>query len=634
MRELKIAIAGNPNCGKTTLFNALTGYDYHVGNWPGVTVERKEGVKIHNGISITFADLPGVYSLSPSSAEEKIARDFLVSEKPDVILNVTDATNLERSLYLTTQLAETGLPMVVALNMTDRAAAAGISIDSRLLEKKTGIPVMPISASRKEGIDKLLDRLTASLEPAREIVVYDWKTEDKIQRLKNDMTRLEAVQVLESDAGLKGIGEERYRAVSRILKGCLRKRGGERNISDEIDRILLDKYLALPIFLLFMFIMFEVTFGSVGGALSDYTNLLVNGAAARFISRTIEAAGASPWTRDMLVDGLWSGMGGVMVFFPQVMLMFLFLSLFEDSGYMARAAFILDRLFVKIGLSGKAFMPMLIGFGCSAVAVAGCRTLENEKDRRLAVILTPFMSCGARMPVYALLAGAFFEKNRGVYILGIYLTGVAVAALSGFILSKTVLRGEQPPFIIELPPYRLPRPGDVFKNMYSKAKDFVLRVATVLAAASVILWLMQNFDFTMQKASSGADSMIGVTGRLIAPLFAPLGFGRYEAVAALVAGIVAKETVVASLGIALGAGEAGLGSAVRGVFTPLSALSFMVFTLLYMPCVAAVKAIGREMNSLKWTVFAVLYQTLTAYAAAFLVFQIGRNCAKIAALFI
>ncbi len=671
--EFVFALAGNPNSGKTTLFNELTGSHYEVGNWAGVTVERREGVckyvyhkhesrldthehtsvhkhgEIHNHIRII--DLPGIYSLSPYSAEEIITRDYIMKEKPDLILNIVDATNLERNLYLTTQLAHMGIPMVVALNMMDAVEKSGGKIDRDKLEEMLGVRVVPISAGKGTGIQ---DLVTESLEIASsgKLCGVNVTFPDDIEKAVSEIIREEktsrmcAVKLVEGEnwiepseetkkivSGLRSkyddistlLASRRFLYIRRIVKTVLTGMDDHLDeMTDNLDSLAAHKYLGIPLFILLMFVIFQITFGPFGTMLSDGVDYLINGVFSSFVGRLLEFFGAGEFSRGLVLDGIISGVGGVVTFFPQIMLLFLFLSFLEDSGYMARTAFIMDKLFVKIGLSGKSFVPLLMGFGCTVPAAMAARTLDSEKDRRLTVLLTPFMSCGAKMPVYVAIAGAVFAEKAGYVIFGLYMLGILLAIISGVIFSKTILKGEAPPFILELPQYRMPTLKSTFHHMWEKVKDFLVRAGTVLLAASIIIYLLQNLTFGLQVTNDETKSIIGVIGKFISPVFAPCGFGSPEAAISLISGFVAKEAVVSTMSILYGASDlSALQATLASQLTPLAGLSFLVFVLLYVPCIAAVTAIRSELKSVKLTVFSIVYQVCIAWLMSFLVYNIG-----------
>ncbi|HHW49455.1 MAG TPA: ferrous iron transport protein B [Clostridiaceae bacterium] len=676
--QYRFALVGNPNCGKTTMFNEITGNTQYVGNWPGVTIEKKEGKARKFKEDIRIIDLPGIYSLSPYSMEEIIARDYILDEKPDVVINIVDATNIERNLYLTTQLIELDIPVVVALNIIDEVEARGDKIYTEILEKSLGVPVICTSASKGRGVDEVVQKAleiaqaAASKDEIAKPVMFDEKVEKsiaKVQELvasyplkkKIHNVRWSSLKLLEGDEreiekfgvpeklleDIKIIRDElereydndietviadnRYRFISDVVSKAVRRksRQGELTVSDKIDKVVTNRILAIPIFLLVMFAVFHVTFGEIGSFIVDWVDVFINETVAGFISELLVSAGAAEWLHELIVSGIIGGMGSMLVFVPQIMILFFFISLLEDSGYMARAAFVMDRLLRKFGLSGKSFIPMFMGFGCSTPAVMATRTLENDKDRKLTIMLIPFMSCSARLPVYALFTSAFFAKNQSLVIFSIYVLGIVVAVLSGILLKNTVLKGETAPFVMELPPYRIPTLKGVGIHMLDRGKTFVKKAGTVIFSASVVIFFLQSFNFSLQMVEDPGDSMFGAIGKLIAPIFAPLGFGNWKPAVALLTGFVAKEVVVATMGILHGIGEAAedsveLVGALQSSFTPLSAYAFMAFTLLYLPCVAAFAAIKREMNSWKWTLFTIGYQTAFAWIVAFIIFQGGR----------
>lgn len=672
-REMKLALVGNPNSGKTTLFNALTGSNQYVGNWPGVTVEKKEGTAVSNGRQITIVDLPGIYSLSPYSMEEIVARDFIINEKPDAIINIVDATNLERNMYLTIQLLELERPMVIALNFMDEVERTGTHIDSIQLSKELQIPVVPISARTGENIDYLLR--TAHLQIHRGYTIepddlYDSFTHEihhRISALIHDRAyaadlpaHWAAIKLLEGDSVVekkldldsktKGavdqiaqeyedssklgdretlIADSRYRYIEKVVSASETKKTADETatMTDKIDRIVTHKYFAIPLFLLMMLLVFSLTFGSFGSMLSDGVGLLINGWFSSWMESFLIRVGAADWLISLVVNGIITGVGGVLTFLPQIGLLFLFLSFLEDSGYMARAAFIMDRLLRRFGLSGKAFIPMLMGFGCSVPAVMGARTMENEKDRRMTIMLVPFMSCSAKLPVYGLLASAFFPSKEGLVVFSLYVAGLIVGIISGLIFKNTLFRGDPAPFVLELPPYRLPTLSNILKHVWEKIRGFLVKAGTLILLMSVLLWLLQSFDFHFNMVTDSGVSMLGRIGGFIAPALAPLGFGTWQAAVSLLSGLVAKEAVVASMSLFYGFstldGSAAIAATLSSTFTPLAAYSFLIFTLLYTPCVAAVSTIHKEMNGTKWTLASVFWQLACAYLAALLVYQVG-----------
>lgn len=673
-KEYVFALAGNPNSGKTTLFNELTGSHYEVGNFAGVTVERREGIckyVYHNHIThfdthehesehkhdeahshIKIVDLPGIYSLAPNSAEEVITRDYIIKEKPDLILNIVDATNLRRNLYLTTQLAEMETPMIIALNMMDAVEENGIRIDVDKLQKEIGIRIMPISASKGRGVQDLITE-ALSIASKRDIydnpVNYGQKTEKCISEIKKEenVPRLCAVKILEHDERLAAdiksehtreivknandeisdmesfIARKRYQFINKAVNSSIEVTGKNRQAerTKKIDSIVNHPIFAIPIFIGIMFLIFQITFGFIGSSLSDLVDELFNVRFSALVEAGLTNLGAGVFAKGLVIDGIIAGVGGVVTFFPQIMLLFLFLSFLEDSGYMARTAFIMDKLFVRLGLSGKSFVPMIMGFGCSVPAIMSVRTLENERDRKLTLLLVPFMSCGAKMPVYAIFTAALFPDNAGIVTFSLYFIGIILGIISGLIFSRTVLKGSAPPFVLELPPYRMPTLKSTFHHMWEKAKDFAVRAGTVLLAASIIIWLLQNINIHFHMTPDSRDSILGTIGRFIAPVFSPCGFGTPEAAVSLISGFAAKEAVVSSMSILYGGGS--LTSAIAQNFTALQGYSFLIFVLLYVPCIAAISALRSELNSRRLTLFSVCWQIGIAWIMSMLVYQIG-----------
>jgi len=675
VREMKIALVGNPNCGKTTLFNALTGSNQYVGNWPGVTVEKKEGLAQVEGRDVTVVDLPGIYSLSPYSMEEIVARNFVVGERPDAIINIVDATNIERNLYLTAQLLELERPMVIALNFMDEVEKHGDHLDVDRIARALGVPVIPITARTGKNVQKLLEEAHHQMHTGFTVEPDDLY-DDFTHRIHHEVDELihdrayaagipahwASIKLIEGDARVEEalgldeaakwkvdavakryeaayplgdretlIADARYRFIQRVVKVCV-QRGKPLDaltVSDKIDAVVTNKYLAVPAFLLMMLLMFTVTFGP-GQMLSDGMDWFINDWLATRLDWLLVQSGVAPWVNSLLIDGILGGVGGVLTFLPQIAILFLFLSFLEDSGYMARAAFIMDRLLRRFGLSGKAFIPMLMGFGCTVPAVMGARTMENEKDRRMTIMLVPFMSCSARLPVYGLISAAFFPSCAGLVIFSLYVLGLLCAILSGVILRRTMFKGEPAAFVLELPPYRLPTLRNCMLHVWERVRGFLVKAGTLILAMSVVLWFLESFSFQggLHMVEDAGQSILGTIGSFIAPVFAPLGFGAWQAAVALLTGLVAKEAVVSSLCLLYGFStlDAGatIAAALSGTFqTPVAAYAFLVFILLYVPCVAAVSTLYREMNSLKWTVRSVLWQVCAAWLVSFLIYQVG-----------
>ena len=682
---VRIALVGNPNSGKTTLFNAMTGSREYVGNWPGVTVEKKEG-RIKNSALCThnhdmvLVDLPGIYSLSPYSMEEMVARRYITGEKPEAIINIVDGTNLERNLYLTVQLMELERPMIIALNMMDEVEKRGDKIDFKKLSLELGVPVVPISARTGIGIDELINNLQRvihaahaqyhegfNIEPDDIYNGYTHAIHHRIGDLVDEYDEkagiplhLAEMQMMEGDIETRRelnlpediqrqvdsvvgeysasvplgdsesmIADARYRYVTKVCSMAL-KRGqkpDEATASDKIDRVLTHKIWALPIFIGIMLCIFALTFGTVGAWLSDMVSVFVDEMFSPYVRGAMEAAGAMPWLVSLVCDGIITGVGGVLTFLPQIAILFFFLSILEDSGYMSRIAFIMDKPMRKFGLSGKSFIPLLMGFGCTVPATMGARTMENDKDKRMTILLLPFMSCSAKLPVYGLIAGAFFAKGRMLVILSLYVLGIVVGILSGYLFRKTLFTDNDASFMIELPAYRMPAARNVFTHVWERVSHFMEKAGTIIFAMSVVLWFLQSFDLSFAMTADPQRSILGVIGGAIAPVFKPMGFGSWQAAVALLTGLVAKEVVVSSLamfcGFSLSAGGGAVQGALSGIFTARSAYAFLVFVLLYTPCMAAVATMRRELNSRKWTAFAVCYQLVTAYAVSLAVYLIS-----------
>ncbi len=599
----RIALVGNPNSGKTTLFNRLTGARQSTGNWAGVTIEKKSGRLKGSPSPVELVDLPGAYSLSPGTPDEVITSRYLHDEQPEMVINIVDATNLERNLFLTLQLKNLGLPLVVVLNMIDELGNR--ALDAEKLSQLLGVPVYPISARSGHGMPDLFNSLPKLLAAPSE---------------KPDASPVEISD--QDDTEMLSL----YRQAGDISKAVLVAHpASHRSKTDRIDRLLTHRILAIPLFLLIMGLVFQLTFGEqIGGRLTEWMGLLFDDIVSPAIGSWLSAAQSPEWIRSLLLDGIVSGVGGILTFLPQIALLFFFLSLLEDSGYMARAAFIMDRLFQHLGLSGRSFIPMLMGFGCTVPAVMAARTLENERERRMTILITPFMSCGARMPIYAYFTAIFFSGGKGLITFALYLGGILVAIGSAFILSKVVKSEGESSFIIELPPYRLPDAKSLLLHVYFKVRDFIVRAGTVIFVMTIVVWVLNTFNFSFAPAASSSESMLGRIGSLLAPLLAPLGFGTWEAAVALLTGLIAKESVVATMQILYTT------ETLQTAFTALSALAFMTFTLLYTPCLAALGTIHREMNSGRWTLAAIAYQTGVAWIMAMLVFQVGSLVATVA----
>ena len=660
------ALIGNQNCGKTTLFNQLTGSNQHVGNFPGVTVEKKEGsIKAHKGV--TVVDLPGIYSLSPYTAEEVVTRDFLIKERPDAIINIVDATNIERNLYLTLQLMETGVPMVIALNMMDEIRANGISIDLDRMHQALGIPVIPISASKNEGVTELIDlavktargkeapqrldfckgavhkaihsvahiveeRAIKAGMPVRyaatKLVEGDEPTAKELAVTAMELDIIgHIVDEMETELGTDreaALADMRYDFIGNLCAAAVKKpveETREQLRTLKIDAVLTHKIWAIPIFLCIMLLIFWLTFGVIGAV---FSGLLSSGidALTGLTDRLLTAADVAPALHSLIIEGVFAGVGSVLSFLPTIVILFFFLSLLEDSGYMARVAFVMDKLLRKIGLSGRSFVPMLIGFGCSVPAIMSARTLSSERDRKMTILLTPFISCSAKLPIYAVFTQAFFPRYRALVMIALYGMGILIGIVSGLLFKATLFRGKPIPFVMELPAYRFPSLKSVLLHMWEKAKDFIKKAFTIIFLATIIIWFLQNFNARFLMVERNSDSMLAAIGRFVAPLFAPLGFGTWEAATALITGFTAKEAVISTFAVLLGTTTETLPTVLQGMFTPLAAFSFLTFTLLYTPCVAAVAAVKRELNT-KSAIGVILYQTGVAWIVSFLVFQVG-----------
>ncbi len=660
------ALAGNQNCGKTTLFNALTGSNQHVGNFPGVTVDQKIGQI--RGTDHQVVDLPGIYSIRPYTQEEIVTRDFILKSKPDAIINIVDATNIERNLYLTLQLLALQVPTVIALNMMDELRGNGGSVNVQKMAQAIGVPVVPISAVKNEGVSELVDTLieiaTRKVRPKVQDFCPDGPVhrcihavchiiEDHAERInvsrrfcamkliegeqdffdalalsQNEKELIEHTIIeMEHETGLDrnaALADMRYNFIEKVCAECVVKahESKEHKRSMQIDRVLTNRYLAIPLFIAIMGLVFFLTFNVIGKGLSDLMAMAVDGL-TMFADRGLTAYGINPVVHSLIIDGIFSGVGSVLSFLPLIVTLFFFLSILEDTGYMARVAFVMDKLLRKIGLSGRSFVPMLVGFGCSVPGIMATRTLSSNRDRKMTILLTPFMSCSAKIPIYTLFAAAFFPGRELLVMLCLYFGGIAVGILVALLLKSTCFKGNPVPFVMELPNYRLPSLKSVVLLMWEKAKDFLTRAFTVIFMATIIIWFLQTFDLKLNVVEDSAGSILAAIGRLVAPVFAPLGFGDWRMVTALVSGFTAKEAVVSTFGVILGVNAEQLALALHSLFTPASAAAFLAFCLLYTPCVAAVAAMKRELNSGWKTVLVMVSQCVIAWIAAFLVYHVG-----------
>ena len=674
--NFKIALAGNPNCGKTTLFNDLTGSKQHVGNWPGVTVEKKAG-KYKKNKDLEIIDLPGIYSMSPYTAEEIVARDYIINERPDVLINIIDGTNIERNLYLTLQILETGIPTIIALNMMDEVEAQGTKIDVNQLSKKLGVTIVPIVARNEKGVKELMEeteRLAKTGKPSKnnrifssEIIKYIDEVKALINDDNEDVREWKSIKLLEEDEivydsleeGTKKaidkvitkanedfegdceakMADERYKYITKIIektvvKGKSKTGGRKETTSDKIDKVLTNRIFAIPIFAFVMYLLFLITFGEgfigIGVKIQDLVVNFWDGPFTEIIMKFLEGAGAASWVLSLIGDGILAGVGGVVSFMPQILILFLLMSFLEDSGYMARVAFVMDRIFRRFGLSGKSFIPLLMGFGCSVPALMAARTLENEKDRKITMMITPFMSCGAKLPIYLMFAATLFpNNNKTLIIYSIYMIGLAVAIISAIVLNKFIGKGETSNFIMELPQYRVPTLKSIFIHAFEKVKGFAVRAGTIILASTILIWFLSSFNFSGPVEME--ESILAQIGNGIAWIFKPLGFGNWKATVGVVTGWIAKENIVSTFGVLFGASDNVIEAAMEGnsglpgiidVFTKASAFSYMTFNLLCMPCFAAVGAMRREMGSWKWTGITVAFQMSVAWVVSLLVFNI------------
>ena len=656
------ALAGNQNCGKTTLFNQLTGSNQHVGNFPGVTVDQKSG-QVRGQKDCTVVDLPGLYSLRPYTAEEIVTRNFILNQKPDCIINIVDATNLERNLYLTLQLLTLQTPTVLALNMMDELTGNGGSVDTTLLSELLGVPVVPICAANGEGVEELIEIAVRAARLRQKPSVYDFCPKGPVHRcihavchviedhaqaagiavrfaatkliegdeaiadeLQLDPNELELIEhsvvQMEQERGLDrnaALADMRYSFIENAVAQAVVKphESREHARSSRLDRVLTGKYTAIPVFLGVMLLIFYLTFNVIGKFLSDLLALGIDSLTG-VVDRALTAYGLNPVAHSLIIDGIFKGVGGVLSFLPVIVTLFFFLSILEDTGYMARVAFVMDKLLRKIGLSGKSIVPMLIGFGCTVPAVMATRTLSSERDRNMTILLTPFMSCSAKIPIYGFFSAAFFPEHAALVMIGLYLFGILMGVLCALVLDRTAFRGRPVPFVMELPNYRFPSAKSVALLLWEKAKDFLQRAFSVIFLATVAIWFLQSFDARLNVVSAGSESLLAMIGQLLAPLFRPLGFADWRCTTALISGFIAKESVVSTLQILLG------GAAVTTLLSTKAALSFLVFTLLYTPCVAAIAAIRREVCS-AWRAAAIcLSQCCVAWLCAFVVYGLIR----------
>ena len=660
------ALAGNQNCGKTTLFNALTGSNQHVGNFPGVTVDQKAGVI--KGTDHQVVDLPGIYSIRPYTQEEIVTRDFILKSKPDAIINIVDATNMERNLYLTLQLLTLQVPTVIALNMMDELVGNGGSVDVQKMSEAIGVPVVPISAAKNQGITELVDTLLDTASRRVTPKVQDFCPEGPVHRcihavchiiedhaqriniarrfcamklIEGEQDFFDALELsqnekeliehtvieMEHETGLDrnaALADMRYNFIEKVCGECVvkAKESREHRRSMQIDKVLTHRIFAIPLFIAIMGLVFFLTFNVVGAFLSDVMSYAIDGLTL-LADRALTAYGINPVVHSLVIDGIFAGVGSVVSFLPLIVTLFFFLSILEDSGYMARVAFVMDKLLRKIGLSGRSFVPMLVGFGCSVPAIMATRTLSSNRDRKMTILLTPFMSCSAKIPIYTLFAAAFFPGHELLVMLALYFGGILVGILVALVLKNTAFKGNPVPFVMELPNYRFPSAKSVVLLMWEKAKDFLTRAFTVIFMATVIIWFMQTFDTRLNVVENSASSILAALGRLVSPIFAPLGFGDWRMVTALVSGFTAKEAVVSTFGVILGVSTEQLGAALHSLFTTASAASFLAFCLLYTPCVAAVSTIRTELKSGWKTVGIVFAQCLVAWLAAFVVYHVG-----------
>ena len=661
------ALAGNQNCGKTTLFNSMTGANQHVGNFPGVTVDQKMG-DIRDAKGSSVVDLPGIYSIRPYTSEEIVTRDFILNGHPDGIINIVDATNIERNLYLTLQLLELRIPTVLALNMMDEVRANGGTINVKALSKRLGIPVIPISAAKNEGVSELVSKAVDTAKnkilpsvldfcpdgpvhrcihsvshviedharrvgisarfAATKLIEGDEQITELLELDDNEKELLEhSIIEMEQESGLDrnaALADMRYSFIESVVGDTVVKchESAEHQRSVKIDKVLTGRFTAIPVFIGIMLLIFFLTFNVIGSFLSDLLAAGIDWLTA-LVDKGLTVYGINPVVHSLMIDGIFAGVGSVLSFLPIIVTLFFFLSILEDTGYMARVAFVMDKLLRKIGLSGRSIVPMLIGFGCTVPAVMATRTLSSDRDRKMTIMLTPFMSCSAKIPIYAVFASAFFPSAAALVMIALYFGGMLVGVLAALVMKKTVFSGKPVPFVMELPNYRFPSAKSVALLLWDKAKDFLQRAFTVIFLGTIIIWFLQTFDTRLNVVTDNADSLLAALGQLIAPLLSPLGNGDWRVATALLSGFTAKEAVVSTLGVLLGVGTAELPAALHSMFSPLSATTFLAFTLLYTPCVAAIATIKNELGSGLKTIGVVIMQCAIAWAAGTLIYQIG-----------
>ena len=665
----KVALVGNPNSGKTTLFNCLTGSNLYVGNWPGVTVEKKEGDLRDTAKNITLVDLPGIYSLAPYSMDEIVSRNFLLDERPDLIINIIDASNIERNLYLSTQLMELNCPMVGALNMMDVVKKTGVEIDVQRMEEIFGYPFIEISAQKETGIDELIklvekmveldklkefpqifppeimdlftefgsqvkskypDILTGYpglfrtiklIEKDEEVMLKIDKNTDLLEDIYAVRKKIEAVTHHDVDST---IADYRYRFITESISQATKKtKENTLQFQDKLDKVLMNRFAALPIFFFFMFVIYYVSITLVGEITIGGIEWFINDVLMVAVATGLGSLGAADWIIALINDGVITGVGAVLTFVPQLVVLFIFISILEDSGYMARVAFIMDRIFRHFGLSGKSFIPMVVGLGCSVPGIMATRTLENERERKLTAVLTPFISCGAKMPIYVLMASVFFTNYQTLLVFSLYLISLTVVFASGFVLSKTWFKGADSGYLLEIPPLRLPKLKNTSTQVWQRTKEFIVRAGTIIFAVSVVLWFLQSFTPGLQMVQSPDESILAMFGKIIAPIFVPLGFGNWVASVALLTGIAAKEMIISTMSVLLSGQGGSMTENISQIFTPVSAYSFVIFVLLASPCMAALATMKKELGNWRDFLFALAYQIGLAYAVAFVIYQVG-----------